>query len=229
MLKKNINWIGIALVSLIVIVVVIIGVLYIIGYARLARKYDIQPEIVSISTDAASIQQGQHWAKTLCSHCHGEDFSGVVLIKDSTVGYIPALNLTSGDGGAVSEFTHADWVRALRHGVDPEGRALVGMTSQNYYYLSDKDLGILISYLKSVPPVNHEMGEPAISSMAKILLAAGMFGENILPAESITHSSTCPPAVYPGTTTQYGEYIVRLFGHWGRSHPAWSRFGRIGA
>jgi mono/diheme cytochrome c family protein len=212
MFKKFLKWSSIVLAGLIVLAALGTAALYAIGNGRLTKNYSVQPEVVEIPTDQASIQAGQKLATNFCTHCHGEDFSGKALIDDAQVGYVPAPNLTPGEGGAGGEFTDADWIRALRHGIDPEGRALIGMPSQNYYYMSDQDLGDLIAYLKSVAPVNHELGEPAMSFMGKVLLAAGAFGENILPAESIQHNGTRPAAVAPGVNTQYGEYLVRLGG-----------------
>jgi hypothetical protein len=94
-------------------------------------------------------------------------------VDDKTVGFVPSPNLTSGEGGAESEFTDADWIQALRLGVDPhEGRAFIGMPSMNFYYVNDQDLGAMIAYIKSVPPVDHEIGEPNLSFMGKVILGA---------------------------------------------------------
>jgi ATP/maltotriose-dependent transcriptional regulator MalT len=57
-----------------------------------------------------------------------------LFLNDETVGYVPAPNLTSGEGDAGEEFSDPDWVRAIRHGVDPGGRGLIGMPAHNYYY-----------------------------------------------------------------------------------------------
>ena len=212
MLTKIFKWIGIVLGGLIIVAVVLVGVLYAMANSRLTKKYDVQPEAVAIPTDQASLEQGNKWAAVLCADCHGGDFSGKPLVDDQTVGFVPAPNLTAGEGGAGSEFTDPDWIRALRDGVDPEGRALVGMPSMNYYYLNDKDLGAIIAYIKSVPPVDHEMGEPNLSFMGRVILAAGMFGKNILPAEVINHTGTRPSVVVPGVNVEYGGYLVRIDG-----------------
>jgi len=212
MFTKILKWIGIVLGSLIVIAVVLLGALYARGNARLTKRYDINPESVVIPMDEDSIKLGKHWASTLCMNCHGEDLSGKPLVDDSTVGFVPAPNLTTGEGGAGDEFTDPDWIRALRHGVDPEGRALIGMPSMNYYYLNDKDLGALIAYLKTIPLVDHDTGEPNLSFMGRVLLAAGGFGKNILPAEVIDHNGARPAVIEPGVNAQYGSYLVRLGG-----------------
>lgn len=212
MLAKIIKWIGIALGSLFILAVVIVGILSVVGNARLTKKYDIQPESVLIPTDQASIERGKKWAAVLCADCHGADFSGKPLVDDKTVGFVPAPNLTAGEGGAGSEFTDPDWVRALRHGVDPEGRALIAMPSMNFYYLTDKDLGEIIAYLKAVPPVNHDIGEPNLSFIGKALLAAGGFGKNVLPAEVISHTGIRPSNAASGVASEYGDYLVRVIG-----------------
>ena len=214
MLTKFFKWTGIALGSLLVLAAVLVGVLYARGNARLTKKYDVQPASVAIPTDQASIQQGKKWAAVLCADCHGEDFSGKALVDDKTIGFVPAPNLTPGEGGAGGEFTDPDWIRALRDGVDPEGRALIGMPSMNFAYLNDKDLGAIIAYFKSVPPVDHDMGEPDMSFMGKVLLAAGGFGKDILSAEVINHTVTTANVNvgYGDSTVQYGNYLVRVMG-----------------
>jgi len=212
MFKKILRWIGFGLGGLIIVAAVLVGVLYTRGNARLTKKYDIQTESLVIPANAESVELGKHWASALCMDCHGEDLAGEALVDDQTVGFVPAPNLTAGEGGAGGEFTDADWVRALRHGVDPEGRALIGMPSMNYYYMNDQDLGALIAYIKTVPPVDHDMGEPTLSFMGKVLLAAGGFGNNILPAEVIDHTGMRPDVIEPGTNVQYGSYLVRLGG-----------------
>ena len=52
-------------------------------------------------------------------------------------------------------FSDADWVRALRHGVGKDGKALLIMPAKNFNTLSPEDLGALIAYIKSVPAVDN--------------------------------------------------------------------------
>ncbi len=212
MFAKILKWTGIVLGGLIALAALFVLALYFKGNARLTKHYRIQPETVNIPTDTAAIQEGQRLVTRLCAHCHGEDFSGKVILDDPSVGYIPATNLTPGQGGSGSEFNDADWVRALRHGVDPEGRALLAMPSSNYYFMSDQELGAMIAYLKSLPPADREFGETKMTFMGTVLLAAGAFGEAALPAEVIDHTGPRPPVAAPGVTVEYGDYLVRLGG-----------------
>ncbi len=212
MFAKLLKWIGIALGGLIVLAAVTVGMLYALGNARLTKHYEVQPESVAIPADQASLELGKKWATVLCAGCHGADFSGKPLVDDQTIGYLAAPNLTSGEGGSGSEMADADWILAIRHGVDPEGRALIGMPSMNFYYLSDQDLGAMIAYLKTVPAVDHDLGEPNLPFTGKVLVGAGLFGKNILSAEKIAHTGPRPAIIGPAANAEYGGYLVRIEG-----------------
>ena len=108
----------------------------------------------------------------ICSECHTADLSGQLLLN-APFAVVYSANLTPGKGGAGSEFTDADWVRALRHGVDNQGRALVVMPAQLFWNFNDKDLGEIIAYLKSLPPVDKQHPDPQITAMGKIMAGAG--------------------------------------------------------
>ncbi len=97
-------------------------------------------------------------------------------------------------------------MRAIRHGVDPDGRALMIMPSQNFYYLNDADLGAVIAYLKTLPPVNNELPDPQLSFLPRVLIATGMLK---FPAEQIDHS-TRPAIPEAGVTKEYGDYLVHI-------------------
>ncbi|MBM3179250.1 MAG: cytochrome c [Chloroflexi bacterium] len=214
-MKKIFKWIGVVLGGLIGLIVLLAIGLYFVGNARMNKTYNIQPEAVTIPTDEGSIERGQRWARSLgCTGCHGEDLSGTVMFDDPALGYIPVPNLTAGEGGAGRDFTDADWILAVRHGIDPhEGRPLLGMPSGDYSYMTDEDLGELIAFLKSAPPVENDLGEIRLTFLAKVMLAAGAFGEEVLSAEIIDHSGAARPSpVEPGASVEYGDYLVRIVG-----------------
>lgn len=206
-MRKVFKWIGIGLGVLVGLIVIAAGALYASAGLRLTRHYDLQPEAVAIPTDAASVQRGQHWTQIVCVDCHAPDLSGKSFLSDPAFGTVNAANLTSGQGGAGAVFQDADWVRAIRHGVDNKGRGLVAMPATAFYHMSDADLGSLVAYLKTVPPVDKEWATPAFTPMAHILIAAGVFGP-VIPAETIPHSAPRPAAPPVGMTAAYGGYLV---------------------
>lgn len=205
-MKKIFKWIGIVLGSLIVLLLAAGMVLYFIGESRLNKTYEVPPSNLTLPTDAASIEFGKHRAEVLCEGCHGADLSGDDnWFNAPSLGRIASANLTSGEGGIGRDFTPEDYVRAIRHGIDRQGKPIFMIAVPSTAHLSDEELAAVIAYVKSVPPVNHTVAPRHFTPLAKILLAAGMLGK--LPAETVSHDvHVSAPAA--GTTAEYGEYLV---------------------
>jgi len=204
--KKVFKWIGIVLGSLIGLVLVLAVGLFFVGNARLNKKYEVPPSNITLPTDAASLELGKHRAEVLCQGCHGADLSGIDnWFNAPPLGTIDSANLTSGAGGIGAEFTTEDYVRAIRNGINREGKPIFMIAVPSTAHLSDEDLGAIIAYVKSVPPVDHTVKPRHFTPLAKILLAAGMLGK--LPAEAVSHDVhvTAPAR---GATAEYGEYLV---------------------
>jgi mono/diheme cytochrome c family protein len=205
-MKKVLKWIGIVLASLFGLILIAGTVLYFIGQSRLNKTYDIPPSNITLPTDVASIEFGRHRAETLCQGCHGPDLSGENnWFAAGPLGTIDSANLTSGEGGIAAQFTAEDYVHAIRHGIGRDGKPIFMTAVVSTANLSDEDLGAIIAYLKTIPPVDHKTNGRHFTPLAKILLAAGMLGK--LPAEVVNHEVhvTAPE---PGPTVAYGEYLV---------------------
>ncbi len=189
------------------LLVLAVVVLYFIGTAKVNKTYEIPVETVSIPTDATAIQRGQHLATVLiCTRCHSENLAGKVDFAVPGMLTIPTPNLTAGAGGVGSFYADADWVRAIRHGVGHDGRALFIMPSKSFYYLSDEDLGAIIAYIKSLPPVDNELPERRIEFLGRLMDGAGMFPPYAV--DQINHTGPRPAAPEPGVTVAYGEYLT---------------------
>ena len=214
MIRKILKWIGIVLGSLIGLLVLAFAVLYIIGSAKwnqIHGNHNVPVETIPIPTDQASIARGKHIATIhICRSCHTETLSD----QSETV---PGLiiftfpNLTAGRGGVGATNTDEDWVRAIRHGVGHDGRGLVLMPVRLFYYLSDEDLGALIAYLKTLPPVDNEMPPLNLGPLGRVMLALG--GEapfNVPDVIVIDHDSPRPVAPQPGITKEYGRYLTHV-------------------
>ena len=205
-MKKVFKWIGIVLGSLIGLLLIAGVVLFLIGNARLNKTYDFPPSNITLPTDAASIEYGRHRAETLCQGCHGADLSGIEnWFSAGPLGTMDSANLTSGAGGIGGEFTTEDYVRAIRHGIDREGKPIFMTAVVSTSHLSDEDLGAIIAYLKTVPPVDHKTNGRHFTPLANILFAAGALGN--MPVEDVSHevNVTAPER---GATKEYGEYLV---------------------
>ena len=151
------------------------GAIYYISTTRLNQKVDVPTESVAIPTDITAIQRGQHLASAVaaCAECHGPNLAGKVQVDDPLLARIVAPNLTRGRGGVGATFTNADFVRAIRYGVDPSGRQLLLMPSDDFNTFSDPDLGAIIAYIRSLPPINTALPPNDIRALGLLLFALG--------------------------------------------------------
>jgi hypothetical protein len=174
---------------------------------RLNKKYDIQVQMVAIPSDAESLAEGKRiFQYRGCEACHGEDLQGLVYMDNPALGQVITPNLTSGQGGIGAQRTDKDLIRDIKHGVRPDGTPLLFMPSTEFYFLSDADLGKVLAYIRSMPPVDNVVQPSKLSSSGFIVMNV-VKSITFLPAELIPHNETPPPAPQPGITTEYGEYL----------------------
>ncbi len=209
-MKKVFKWIGIVLSGLLGVIVIMMVVLYFKGKAMFTRTYNIPDENIPIPTDAASIARGKHFTQAICAGCHGADLSGMNMLNAPFM-IVDSANLTPSKYGAGSEFTNADFVRAIRHGVDNKGRALVIMPAQEFWHFSDQDLGDIIAYIRSVPAVDKQHNDPQMNFIGYIMTGAGAFGKDIVPANEIAQTER-PSIPAIDVTAAYGQYLVNVSG-----------------
>ena len=209
-MKTTLKWIGMIVGGLAALLITAVIILYLIGNSRLnSSRVTARP--VAVPTDAAAMARGEHLVNVVsdCIGCHGPNLEGRVFLDEAPIGYIPSTNLTNGQGGIGGSASDEDWVRAIRHGVGRDGRVLGAMPSNYYTHLSDEDLGAIIAYVKSVPPVDNDLGQRNISFPGTIIF--GVLGYNDLPAALIDHDnaggSVKPPE---GATAEYGDYLARI-------------------
>jgi len=210
-MEKIIKWVGIAFGALLALIVLTVLAGYFLGGIRMNRTYDVPEEAISVPTDPESLGLGEHWAAVFCEDCHGEDLGGTAFFDDPVIGTINGSNLTTGEGGASAEMSDAEIARAIRHAVDHDGRGLMIMPSEAFYYLSNEDLGAIIAYLKQVPPVDKEWPKPEVRFIGRLLVGLGLFG-NVSAAEVIDHSASHPKTPAPGITAEYGRYLTQVGG-----------------
>ena len=155
---KILKWVGIILGGLIGVVVIALVTIVIVSNGQMNRAFDFPTPNISVADDEASIDEGRRLAITRgCTDCHQSDLSGQVILDDPVVGRFTALNLTPGEGG-ISDYTDGEVARAIVYGVDNKGKPLVIMPSHEYYAaINDTELGLIVSYLRSVAPVNNEL------------------------------------------------------------------------
>ncbi|MFZ5910448.1 MAG: cytochrome c [Chloroflexota bacterium] len=204
-MKKALKWIGILLAGFFVALLV---ALFGLGEARLKKVYTVPEETVPLPSDAASLAEGKRiFQYRGCEACHGEQLQGLVYLDNPAIGQVITPNLTNGAGGIGDQRSDADLVRAIRHGVRPDGTPLLFMPSTEFYYLSDDDLGKVLAYIRSVPPVANEMPPSQLSFTGRVVMNIAR-EITFLPAELIPHDAPRPSAPQAGITPEYGEYLA---------------------
>jgi len=204
------RWLGRGVAALLVLALFAAAAVWWLSNRALAARYQVSAEVIPIPTDSASLARGRRLASTIgkCTDCHGDNLAGQQLAMGPMGTFMP-LNLTSGKGG-VAPMSDADWVRAIRHGVAPDGRSLIFMPSMVYHEFSAADLGAVIAYVKSVPPVDNELPRSTLGPIGRILTLKAP--DRMIPASGIDHSAPLLAEIPEGPTADYGGYLARVSG-----------------
>lgn len=157
---------------------------------------------------AGSVERGDYLVNTImgCGNCHtplgpqGFDTSKALagrLVDDSPAMHAVSANITP--GGAVKDWTDAEFMKAIREGIRPDG-SLIGppMPFEVYGGISDDDLASIVAYLRTVPAVENDPGKST-------------YNIPLPPAWGPPIASVA--AVPEGVTVEYGEYLAGPLGH----------------
>jgi mono/diheme cytochrome c family protein len=131
------------------------------------------------------------------------------FVWDIPPGRFLAPNITSDDETGLGRISDQAIARALRYGVGHDGRALLPfMEAQG---LSDEDLTAVVSYLRSLPPVENRVPAHRYSLRGKIVKAT-LLAEPVGPKVK-------PPEVSPrGATIENGRYLTESVALCGACH-----------
>jgi cytochrome c5 len=176
--------------------------------ASLDKVYDVPvPDIVA-SKDPAVIERGKHVvnAMTGCTStaCHGADLGGGIVTPMGPLGTLAAPNITSASLGAA--YSDGELARVIRHGIKKDGRSVRLMPAQEMAWLPQDDVVAIVSYLRSVPPVERENNTMTVKTLGKVLDRQDKLILDV--ARRIDHTKTeTPPA--PAPTAAYGAFLAR--------------------
>ena len=193
--------------GLIGLLLLVFATVYIVSESKLNQTYAVAVDQVAVATAPDAVTRGKHLVESvgLCTDCHGDDLTGEVTDDDPLMGRLIGPNLTSGQGGLEPDYRDEDFIRAIRHGVDRDGKPLIVMPADFYYHFSDEDLAAIIAYVRSLPAVDNDPGELWIGPLGRLFL---LIEPAMLPAAKIDHDGPRPPAPQPGVTAAYGRYLA---------------------
>ena len=130
------------------------------------------------------------------------------MLEDGPLMRLVGPNLTSGRGSGVEGYEDQDWGRAIVHGLNRSGRALVVMPSRELRGFSDEDVAAIVAYLQATPPVDRVLPATEVRFFGGVLF--GLVGAPLFSAEEIDYRTPRPKAPPPGPNRFYGAYLVQM-------------------
>ncbi|MBZ0136097.1 MAG: cytochrome c [Planctomycetes bacterium] len=184
------------------------GGLYFASASALARTHTLDVAGVDIpEDDEDAVARGKYLVDHVmgCSHsdCHQADMGGGETMNQFPLGLVYAPNLTSGTGGVVGAYEAQDWVRTVRHGLKPDGTRTFIMPSEDYWSFPDSDIGAVVAYIKSLPPVDRETKKHSLGPIGMLIAAT----EPVYAWDKIDHSAERPKAER-GPTEEWGKVMI---------------------
>ncbi|HVU01872.1 MAG TPA: c-type cytochrome [Polyangiaceae bacterium] len=171
--------------------------------------YSVPVPVLARSTDPAVIARGKHLAEAVAScatrDCHGNDGAGGKLLEIGPIGNFQGPNITP--AGIAAVYTDGELARLVRHGIKKDGRTVRFMPVGDFTWLSDADVVAVISFVRSLPPVEKPNGPVKVGVVGKILDRRDFFPLDI--ARKIDHEKL-EVAPAPEPTAAYGRFLVRL-------------------
>jgi mono/diheme cytochrome c family protein len=186
------------------------------------RLYQIPLPDIHASSDPALIQRGEYlvFGPAHCVECHSPSFaefqtiangnrpplSGGVAFAAPPLGTVYAKNLTPDPETGIGRYSDGQIARMMRWSVRPDGRSSV-RPLMPFHNMSDDDMLAIISFLRQLSPVRHEVPPNEFTLIGKIVKS---FAPAFKPRDSID-----PPAVAPRSepTKERGEYLAKYVGN----------------
>ncbi len=176
--------------------------------------------------DEAAVARGAYLAAAAgCDQCHTDSKTGGAPYAGGRVmatefGAIATPNITPDAATGIGRWSSAEFVRAMRWGVAPDGTRYVPAFPFPYFgHLADNDLADLKAFLDSLKPVTQQRLLGA-SSLALFERARAAIGTTIAADFA---PSPAPPA-NDGAIAR-GAYLVATVGRCGDCHTPLSWFG----
>jgi len=197
-----------AVLALLVVVLGVAAFVFARSELAIRKVWHVDEAALPMPADADAVARGEHLAITRgCTDCHAKDLGGRVVMEVPPIGRMAAPNLTRGKGGLPANFGDADWERAIRHGIRPDGHALLFMPIRDFAALSDADTADLIAYTRQTPPVDREIPATYVGPVGRALFAFGQLP--MLEARLIDQTAKHPARVENAPTVAFGEYLAR--------------------
>lgn len=205
------------LLSLLAIIAIFVLGVFIFVQVSWNKKYDWPGPDLKVSTDSAVIARGDYLVNgpAHCRSCHVSSFADLVAsdkgenvqlkggvgIPLGPLGTIFTKNLTPDTKTGIGRYTDEQVFRMMRHGIKPDGTATLNVMMP-FWNMADEDLVAIVSYLRSLQPVENEVPDPKWTFMGK---AVRSISSVFKPVENPQAPAVAPPMA---PTVERGKYLA---------------------
>jgi mono/diheme cytochrome c family protein len=170
---------------------------------------------VAVGDAAVAAHRGENLVKGFgaCGFCHSADgltgspLAGGRLIQ-SKFGEVPGGNVTFASSG-LGSWSDQDVKKVLRENLRPDGSEIVSDAHKGLGWASDADVSAITLYLRSLPPVEHEVERASVSFIDRN--TTGFFDTRVEVKGYI-------PDINPSFKTEYGQYLTDSVARCGVCH-----------
>jgi mono/diheme cytochrome c family protein len=190
-----------------------------LAYLYLRNPARVPPSAIKVAMTPERIARGKFIFQNLsdCDGCHSErDFArvggpvvesgrgrGNVMsgLLNGLPGTVVAPNITPDPETGIGNWTDGEKIRAIREGVDRDGRALFPlMPYTGYRNLSDEDVESLVAYLNSLSPVKNPLPRTQLDFPVFLFI------------KGVPQPAGRVPSPDRSDKLKYGQYLVSLGG-----------------
>lgn len=186
---------------------------------RWPRSFPETPKpAITASKDPEVIARGKYLFEAVahCASCHlsAADYVATMTSdvppakggyewKMGPIGTIRSANITSHETTGIGKWTDAEVARAIRHGIGKDDEPLLFMFGVGPH--SDEDLTALVSYVRTIEPVDNTIADSEIDLLGKVLLQ-GPMAFFAMPHD---YADMAPPYVKEGgASLERGRYLA---------------------
>jgi cytochrome c553 len=174
---------------------------YVASERVIERTYDVALTSFRAPTDPLSIESGRRLATIYgCNNCHAAAMNGTVLYDEPGIARISAPNVSR----IVKEYSDAELERLIRHGVKRDGTSTWIMPAPMFSHLTDEDLGNIIAYVRTTPPIDGVERELTIRPLGRIGIVMNKF-RPLATEVAAERTASAPDRADP---MSHGKYLV---------------------
>jgi mono/diheme cytochrome c family protein len=180
------------------------------------RQFDDLVQVVNTRSDPAVIARGDYlvYGPGRCADCHGDPLQRDAIaagekvplsggfFEDIYLGEIYFPNITSDNKTGIGRLSDHELTRFMRTGINHRGE--YGLPFMNYQSMTPSDLTAVISFLRSLEPVGHEVDPIRYNFLGKLALRYFIEPQERKPF--------FPDSIARGATVEYGRYLAEALG-----------------